>query len=324
MTQGRGGAPSPDPDLELRSRIPKQAQGLPLLDYLLQRFRYQDRSTWLTEIAAGRLLVDGHPAPPTLRLRAGAELLYRKQHREPAVSRDLRVLHRAASYAIVDKPAHLPMHSDGPFVRNTLVHMLRTGEFPQAELVHRLDRETSGVVLIACDKATRSHFERQFAQGTVEKEYLALVRGVVAEDFTIDAPIGHSSTSSITLRRSAAGDARETRPARTDFFVENRGQDRTLLRCKPHTGRTHQIRVHLEHAGFPLLGDKLYGRPDGDYLAFVQRVKAGGDARTVTTGEPDRQLLHAAALAFEDPETAQRVRFTSPLPPDMARWLPGA
>ncbi|MCC7066399.1 MAG: RluA family pseudouridine synthase [Planctomycetes bacterium] len=315
---------TPAPDLELRSRVPKQAHGLPLLDYLLQRFRYQDRTAWLREFAAGRLLLDGRPAEPMQRLRTGAELLYRKQHQEPEVSRDVRVLHRARTYAIVEKPAHLPMHSDGPFVRNTLVHILRTGEFPQAELVHRLDRETSGLLVIAHDKVSRSHFERQFAQGLVAKEYLAVVRGVVPEDFTVDAPIGHSCTSSISLRRSAAPDALQTQPARTDFAIEQRLADRTLLRCKPHTGRTHQIRVHLEHRGFPLLGDKLYGRPDADYLAFVARVKAGGDARTVASGEPDRQLLHAAALTLEDPETGQRVRFTSPLPPDVLRWLPGA
>ena len=323
MTRGGAdpGADSTHPPLILRTRIPRLAAGQPLLAYLLQRFRYLDRAGWLAEIDAGRVFVDGRLARAEQPLRAGCELAYHKPHQEPRIDRNLRIVEANANFLVVDKPAHLPMHSDGPFVRNTLVHLLRSGDYPEAELVHRLDRETSGLCVVARTAAVRRALEVQFTKGTVAKAYLAVVRGLVAADFTVDAPIGHAPDSTIALRRSAAIGAREPSPARTDFTVVARGAQHTLLRCVPHTGRTHQIRVHLEHAGFPLVGDKLYGRPDADYLAFVARVKAGGDARDVATGEPDRQLLHAAELAFDEPETGVRRVFHSPLPAAFRAWL---
>ncbi len=323
MTASPAAQPPPPghPALKLRSRITKLAHGLTLLDYLLQRFRYLNRAEWLAEISAGRLTLDGSIAKADQRLRAGSDLTFHKIQREPEVSRDLRVVHTSPGFVILEKPAHLPMHSDGPFVRNTLVHMLRSGSLPEAEIVHRLDRETSGLCVVARTKVARQLLERQFAAGSVAKAYLALVRGEVANDFRIDAPIGHSAHSSIALRRSAEPDAREPRPARTDFLIQQRQPGVTLLRCVPHSGRTHQIRVHLELAGHALLGDKLYGRPDADYLEFVTRVKNGGDAREVAAGEPHRQLLHAAELAFDDPDSGVRMHFTSALPDDFAIWL---
>ena len=323
MTPSTGDLPEPSGEdaLELRSRIPRGAQGLSLLEYLLQRFRYLDRDAWLLELRAGRLSLDGKVASAEVPVRAGAILSFRKLGREPEVSRDVRIVHASPAYLIVEKPAHLPMHADGPFVRNTLVHGLRSGSHPEALLVHRLDRETSGLCVVARTAAARASLDRQFATGGVGKAYLAVARGDVARDFTVEAPIGHSTRSSIALRRSAEADARDPRPARPEFSVLQRGSGLTLLRCVPRTGRTHQIRVHLEFAGHPLLGDKLYGSPDDDYLEFVARVKHGGDAREARPGLPNRQLLHASELSFEDPDTGSRVEFSSPPPGEFAAWL---
>jgi RluA family pseudouridine synthase len=321
---GSQATPGPDPaQLDLASRVPDAAHGTPLIDYLVARFRYHDRGEWLSAVHAGRITVDGRRVPADHLLKARSSLVYHKVHHEPAVPRELRVLYDDDALLVVDKPALLPMHADGPFVRNTLVWLARA--LPgnaQVQLVHRLDRETSGVVVLARNGAARAALERQFAGGQIEKVYLALVAGVVAADFRSDAPIGHAAGSTIALRRSAAPDARGARPAATDFAVVARGADSTLLRCTPHTGRTHQIRVHLEHAGHPVLGDKLYGRPDADYLAFVARVKAGGDARDTTSGRPSRQLLHAAELALTHPLDGSRRRFSAPLPADFDEWLP--
>ncbi len=323
MIRGPGGEPPPPSDsaLVLRSRIPKPAHGMSLLDYLLQRFRYLDRDTWLRELRDGRVQLDGAVAGPGLILRAGTELAYHKVHREPEVSRNVQTVHTAPGFVVVEKPAHLPMHSDGPFVRNTLIHLLRSGGLPEAELVHRLDRETSGLCVVARTKAARQHLERQFATAAVAKAYVAVARGQVTGPFRAAEPIGHSAHSTISLRRSAAPDARDVRAAQTDFEVVERATGATLLRCVPHTGRTHQIRVHLEHAGHAVVGDKLYGRPDADYLAFVARVKQSGDARLVDAGEPDRQLLHAAELAFDNPDGGERLQFRSPVPDEFRTWL---
>lgn len=310
-------------ELVLRSSVPGWAAGMQLPDYLAQRFRYRSRTDWLAEIAAGRILVDDVTPPAGRPLRAGQQVLYRKLHREPPVDRSVRVLLLDDHLLVVDKPAHLPCHGDGAFVRNTLVHLLRQ-RFGDVHLVHRLDRETSGALVAARSAAARASLERQFGSGAVQKSYLAIVRGNVPADFVADGPIARAQGSRIALRRAvAAGEGPSAKPAWTAFHVLRAGP-RSLLRCVPKTGRTHQIRVHLEHAGFPVFGDKLYGRPDADFLAFVARVKQGGDPREVPDGEPDRQLLHAHQLEFEHPASGQRVAVEAPPPAAMMRWAPPA
>lgn len=315
--------PRPDQDdLELRSRVPAAADGTPLLDYLLQRFRYHDRAAWLREIEAGRLTIAGCSQPANALLRAGMHLSYHRRHAEPPVDDRIGVLHDDDHILVVQKPAHLPMHADGPFVRHTLIHVLQTRlAAPGLHLVHRLDRETSGLCVLARSATARDHLRRQFAGGSVHKTYLAVARGVATADFTVDLAIGHSPTSTIALRRAAGDHTTAAKPARTSFEVLRRGANHTLLRCTPHTGRTHQIRVHLEAAGLPLLGDKLYGRPDADYLAFVARVKAGALASQTDDGSPGRQLLHAASLAFVHPGHGAPVEFHDPMPTDFEPWI---
>jgi len=311
-----------DPPLDLTSRVPPKNAGASLADYLSERFRYHSRAIWCEEVREGRVFVDGRVGRADLILAAGAVVLYRKVHPEPPIDRNIRVVHEDDAVLIVDKPAHLPMHPDGPFVRHTLIHLLRSEHArPEAKIVHRLDRETSGLVVVARTTRARQSLERQFAASAVQKSYLAVVRGVVPGDFRCDAPIGHSTHSCITLRRSAEASAANPKSSGTAFEVVERGPERTLLRCAPSTGRTHQIRVHLEHCGFPLLGDKLYGRPDADYLDFVRRMKAGGDPRDTEPGEPPRQLLHAGALAFEHPTTGEMTAFESPMPNEFQQWL---
>jgi RluA family pseudouridine synthase len=321
-------APSPDDVLVLRSRIPADAHGEALLDYLARRFPYHDRERWRRELADRRVLLAGAVAAPDARVRGGSELAYHKLHREPWVERRIDVLHDDDAVLVVDKPAHLPMHADGPFVRNTLVHLLRERcAAPALSLVHRLDRETSGVCVLARDDAARAALHAQFERGDVAKVYVAVVRGVVAHDFTVDAPIGRARRSEITLRRATGDAAEHAQPATTHFRVLAHGPAATLLRCEPRSGRTHQIRVHLESAGHPVLGDKLYGEPDAHYLAFVRAVKRTGDAREVAGHGPDRHLLHASELTVQHPRTGATVHWTAPVPPEFERWLreaPGA
>ncbi len=320
----RMGEPSPRPDLELRSRVPALGAGVALIDYLLRRFRYHDRAAWLREIADGRLTLDGRVLAADERLRAGTRLTYRRTHIEPAVDDRVVVVHDDDAVLVVQKPAHLPMHADGPFIRHTMIHLLQTRlAAPSLQLVHRLDRETSGLCVLARTAAARDHLRRQFLAGSVAKAYLAVVRGIASDNFTLDLAIGHAPDSSISLRRLAGERAVAAKPARTDFEVLRRGERHSLLRCLPHTGRTHQIRVHLEAAGLPVLGDKLYGCPDADYLAFVARVKAGGSAMHTGDDSPGRQLLHAAELAFDHPTTGVRMALTDPMPAEFDMWLAG-
>ncbi|MCB9878477.1 MAG: RluA family pseudouridine synthase [Planctomycetes bacterium] len=311
--------------LVLTCRIPADARGKQLIDYLAARFRYHDVAGWRRELAAGRLLLGDKPARGDEQLRTGMRLSYRKQHREPPVDDRFTVLHRDAALVAVDKPAHLPVHADGPFQRHTLIALLRERlDDPELQLPHRLDRETSGVCLVARDKTVQAAIQAQFAAGTVHKVYLAVVDGHVEAPFVADQPIGLSPDSEVKIRRSAAPDATATRPARTRFTPLRRGPRRSLVQCEPETGRTHQIRVHLEAFGHPVLGDKLYGRADADYLAFVHRSKAGHDVRLGDPTRPDlphRQLLHAWRISLQHPTTGEQVTYEAPLPEEFERWL---
>jgi len=305
----------PPPPLILRSRVPGNAGGGSLLDYLAARFPYHTREQWSDEILAGRIRVDGSVPAAEQRLRAGAEVAYTRSHAEPFVDDRIGLLHEDDDLLVVDKPAHLPMHADGPFVRATLVNLLRTQRRePGLSLVHRLDRETSGVCVLPRTAAARAHLHTEFAARAVVKRYFAVVHGRVAGDFRCDSPIGRARDSSVAVRRAVGAAAVAPEPATTDFVVVEHGQDVTLLRCEPRTGRTHQIRVHLESAGHAIVGDKLYGRTDAEFVAFVRAVKQSGDVRTTVGSGPDRQLLHASSLGFVHPRTHAMVTFESPLP----------
>ena len=294
-----------------------------LLDYLAQRFRYHDARGWTAVIAAGHVEVEGRRARAETHVHAGNVVTYHKLHQEPFAVLDVRVLHEDADLLALDKPAHLPMHADGPFVRNTLVQVMRQRfDTPELSLVHRLDRETSGVCVVARTATARTELQRQFLAGSVRKVYHAIVRGHVAAPFTVALPIGRSTESCIQLRRAAGAAAANPQDAHTAFWPEAHGDRVTLLRCEPTTGRTHQIRVHLEANGTPIVGDKLYGRPDADYLAFVARVKANGDARVVPAGEVDRHLLHASELVLRHPRTGATATYRAPLPACMQTLVP--
>jgi RluA family pseudouridine synthase len=175
-------------------------------------------------------------------------------------------------------------------------------------LAHRLDRETSGLLLIAEDRPSASHFSKAFMQGQVGKQYLAMVQGAPADDAgKIDLPIGEASGSQIYTKRAAG----VGQPAVTEWRVERRYADHSLLRLFPQTGRRHQLRVHLAAIGHPILGDLLYGRPESAYLELVR----GEGDRRLRDGGPLRQLLHSAGLEFTDP-AGRRIVLTSPAPAD--------
>jgi RluA family pseudouridine synthase len=293
-----------------------------LVDYLARRFPYLTAQDWAEEVRQGRISLGDAPITPTTQVRRGNALAWIRTRPEPEVDRQISVLHADSDLVVVDKPAHLPCHADGPFQRNTLVWLLRQ-QFGALQLVHRLDRETSGVLVATRSERARAALDTQFRLGLVQKQYLAIVRGCVQHDFAADEAIGRHRNAKVALRRTASVDhAIDTQSARTEFTVLRRSADRTLLRCIPKSGRTHQIRVHLEAHGHPILGDKLYGRSDEDYLRFVEHVKQGGSARWSVDDGPDRQLLHAESVSFAHPVTGSLVRYEREMPDAMRLFSP--
>lgn len=289
--------------------------------YLAGRFTYRSRTGWARMIEAERILVNGRPCRSSRVVRIGDRVDYvPRREPEPAVTTVVPRLHEDPFLLAVNKPPNLPVHPSGRHFRNTLLCILleergETLDEPGIRIVHRLDRETSGVVLFGKTRVAAAFLARQFERHRVEKEYLLLVHGIPAEDrFTVDASLGQAPASRV---RKAVGvvPRGEGRTARTDFTVIARGPEHALLLAQPRTGRLHQIRVHARHAGFPVVGDKLYGLDEKLFLKLAagEAFSAFDHARLLL----DRQCLHAWRLRLEHPGTREPFQFAAPLPADM-------
>jgi 23S rRNA pseudouridine1911/1915/1917 synthase len=234
----------------------------------------------------------------------------------------LSILYEDESVLAVDKPANLAVHPSGRHLTDTLiqrVHARYTSERKLAvplRLCHRLDRETSGVVLVA--KGERSHraLSKQFERREVEKEYLAIVRGIPAEDEgMVDLPLGSALAGRVHLKMVVREDGA---PSRTEWTVVERQGKFALVSCRPLTGRQHQIRVHLASIGHPIVGDKLYGEDDELFLRGARQELRADDLRVL---DLPRHALHSHRLGWRDPTSGARREATSPLPADLRDFL---
>jgi 23S rRNA pseudouridine1911/1915/1917 synthase len=299
--------------------VEADAEGVRLDVFLARRLPALSRARIQAVIAGAGASVDGRAARPSQRLKAGAAVsvvLPDPVPAEPAPEDiPLRVLHEDAHLLIVDKPAGLVVHPgagapSGTLV-NALLHRVRdlsgVGGVLRPGIVHRLDKGTSGLIVVAKDDATHRALARQFAQRSVRKEYQAVVLGVPAPaQGEIDRPIGRDPVH----RRRMAVDAPRSRTARTSYATRERLDGAALLDVRIHTGRTHQIRVHLASIGHPVAGDELYG---GRRPPSSRRPQAREALLALA-----RPALHAARLEFEHPASGEPIRAHSPLPPDLA------
>jgi 23S rRNA pseudouridine1911/1915/1917 synthase len=241
---------------------------------------------------------------------------------EADASVEVAVVYADPAVIVVDKPAGLVVHPGHGNLGGTMVQGLLarfpdlaglSGDAPERPgIVHRLDKGTSGLLVVARTTAARDDLAAQLAHRSVKREYLALVLGHLESDAgLIDAPLGRSDIDPSRIRVQSGG-----RAARTRYMVEARFDQpvaTSLVRCRLETGRTHQIRVHLSTIGHPVAGDDRYGgrRPPAwspDFAVFLP---------------PGRPFLHAAALGFVHPDSGEEMYFTSPLPADLTRFLTG-
>ena len=237
---------------------------------------------------------------------------------------ELVVLFEDEAVLAVEKPANLAVHPSGRHLSDTLIqrvharygqgHELERGGAPR--LCHRLDRETSGIVLVGKHPEAHANVMGQFERREVEKEYLAIVRGSPeGEGGAIDFPIGSSLASAVELKMSVLA---EGLPSLTEWRVLERHPGCTLVACSPYTGRQHQIRVHLAAIGHPVVGDKLYGDDEELFQKGLDGTLSRADLRAL--GMP-RQALHNHRVVFRSPASGETVEVTSALPADMAEYL---
>lgn len=308
----------------LTFRVPAELEGQRLDRFLSWRIPRLTRERARAIIEACAAHPDGRRRAPFERLRAGeVVLLVRERFVEPEAPRTFEVLYEDEAMMVLDKPAGLPVHPSATFHKNTLTTVLGERYGASApHIAHRLDKETSGVVVCGRPGPDEVALKKQFELRTVEKTYLAVVRGVMAQDEgVIDRPLGRrvkkDVPSDITSVEHLMIEVRDDgQPARTRWQAKERGPDRTLVELWPETGRQHQLRVHLASIGHPILGDKLYG-PEGENV-FLEMIDGGGltDAMRDRLGH-HRHALHAASLTLAHPRTGERLTFSAPLPADM-------
>lgn len=292
--------------------------------YLCAKIRRLSRAKAQEIIKAGQL--SDRPLKPSTPVAPGMVLtMVRHREPEPDTPKVLPVVYRDDALLVVDKPAGLPMHPTARYFTGTLVALARAlakaGEKPDP--AHRLDRETSGLVVCGTKPEWTRALKLGFAAGRMKKAYLAVTEGAPEEDrFEVDLPL---SVGGETVRIRVVGDREHGKPATTRFEVLERheiaGEEFALVRCEPLTGRQHQIRAHLSAKGFPVVGDKIYGKDERIFVRFTERALTDEDWKALRLA---RHALHAAEIEFPHPRDRRTMRLKVALPEDLREFLAGA
>ncbi|MCF7853271.1 MAG: RluA family pseudouridine synthase [Candidatus Pacebacteria bacterium] len=299
-------------------------QGTRVIDLLTRRFTYHSRQEWLQLIREDCVKVNGEAADSTQALVAGDRLAYLPRTiAEPPVIERYDILYEDESLLVIDKPGNLPCHPAGRFFEHTLWALLRRDQGKETiRFVHRLDRETSGLVLVAQSAAAARNLGAQFEKGEVEKIYWVLVEGTFPNELCIEGNLIRDPGSAVRKKRTVAphkpGREAAESYAWTDFRrLESLGP-LSLVEAKPRTGRFHQIRASLCAQGFPVVGDKLYGVDESMFIRFIEGSLSADDR---TRLRMPRQALHARELRFRHPRTGETMHFEAPMPEDMKAGL---
>ncbi|WP_424681371.1 23S rRNA pseudouridine(1911/1915/1917) synthase RluD [Frateuria sp. YIM B11624] len=298
------------------AQVPLSAAGRRFDQALAEMFPDYSRSRLAGWIKAGAVTLDGAVAPPRQLLRGGeqvrleAELANEVESAPEAI--DLAIVHEDAHLLVLDKPAGLVVHPGAGNPAGTLLNALlhhdpKLAELPRAGIVHRLDKDTSGLMVVAKSLAAHTALVEMLSRHAVERQYEAVVLGTLVAGGTVDAPIGRHMGDRL---RQAVRDEEDGKHAVTHYRLRERFRAHSLIQCNLETGRTHQIRVHMAHIHHPLVGDPLYGGslrlPKGATPELVAALRGFR-----------RQALHAERLAFEHPVTGEAMAFEAKRPEDL-------
>jgi 23S rRNA pseudouridine1911/1915/1917 synthase len=297
----------------LPRRVPVDCAGLRIDQALAKMFPEFSRSRLSLWLRDGRIRVDARSIKPDQKVWGGEAVEFDaapEAFDAPAQAEAiaLKIVYEDDAVLVIDKPAGLVVHPGsgnrtGTLMNALLHHAPALSQVPRAGIVHRLDKDTSGLLVVARTLEAQTALVRQMQARTVERIYLALAHGAVVRDGSVEAPVGRDPRHRTRMAVVAGG-----RHALTRYRVITRFAQATLLECSLATGRTHQIRVHLHSIGHPLVGDPVY-----------RSRRVGG-----VSGAParfPRQALHAAQLSFDHPVTGRRRTFKSALPADMQALL---
>lgn len=304
-------------DIVLTAKVPSELGGQRLDQIAAQLFTDYSRSRLTLWIKEGKLTVDGKVLKPRDTVFSGAVLDLNAQQESQgdwvAQNIKLNVVYEDDALLVINKPAGLVVHPaaghhEGTLLNALLYHAPELQNVPRAGIVHRLDKDTTGLMVVAKTLEAQTKLVEQLQARTVSRIYEAIVNGVVTSGGTVDAPISRHG-----VQRQKMAVVSDGKKAVTHYRVLERFRAYTHVRVQLETGRTHQIRVHMAHINFPLLGDPVYGRrfriPPATNPTLIQSLK-----------DFPRQALHARFLELEHPVTGKKIRWESELPEDMV-WM---
>jgi 23S rRNA pseudouridine1911/1915/1917 synthase len=296
--------------------VPLSAAGRRFDQALAEMFPDYSRSRLTAWIKAGAITLDGAQAAPRYLLRGGERVRLDAELEAEVTSAPediaLDIVHEDEHLLVMNKPAGLVVHPGagnpaGTMLNALLHHDAKLAELPRGGIVHRLDKDTSGLMVVAKTLPTHTALVDMLSRHAVERQYEAVILGTLIAGGTVDAPIGRHMSDRL---RQAVRDEEDGKHAVTHYRLRERFRAHTLIQCNLETGRTHQIRVHLAHIGHPLVGDPLYG-------GGLRLPKGASEELVATLRGFRRQALHAEVLAFEHPADGQPMQFKAARPADL-------
>jgi 23S rRNA pseudouridine1911/1915/1917 synthase len=288
--------------------VPPELGGMRFDQALARLFPQYSRNRLQAWLKSGHIRVEGGVSLESKDLVAGGERVVLVPPPPPqdvpqAQRMPLKIVHEDAALMVIDKPVGLVVHPgagqpDGTLLNALLAHAPSLAGVPRAGIVHRLDKDTSGLLVVAKTVIAQASLVKQLAERSMRRVYLAVVQGDPPASGTIDAPVGRDVRARVRMAVTHRG-----KEARTSYRVLERFGSAALVECRLETGRTHQIRVHFQHIRHPLVGDTVYRRGTRHRVDFP------------------RQALHATELSLRHPQSGKQMTWHSPLPPDMKRLL---
>ncbi len=306
----------------LGKSITEEQVGERLDAFLAKHFPFLSRAGWQKRLDEDMILINGLGVRAAYKLKLQDQIAYyHPPSIEPAIAQDLELRWRDKHIMAVEKPAHIPMHENGAFFNNTFTKLLQRLHGKAWYPIHRLDKETSGLVLCADQSQLRAILADNLKHGRIKKQYLALVHGVPDWQTQLcEAPIGDLVESRIRIKKwvSASGLSAKTRFTVLKSSGAPGSQGRSLILAEPLTGRTNQIRIHLAYLGHHIVGDKLYHPDEKVFLLYAEENQS--ELAGQLAGH-SRLCLHAHRLTFQDPLSGTWCLVESPMPDDFANLL---
>lgn len=279
--------------------VKKKYEGLSIIEFFSKAVPRSTPEIWIDKITSNSLTVNGKDIEVDYRVKAGDLTIHQsKPKTEPHINTTIDLIYNDNEIIVLAKPSPLPVHASGRFSRNTLIHILALA-FPDEDLklLHRIDANTTGVIVVAKNKIAANFIQQQFENKTVKKVYIALVEGIVKNDYLdLKQSIGTEVLVGGARKIDESG-----KVSHTEVEILERRDNETLLKVTPHTGRTNQIRLHLAELGHPIVGD--IGHKDKAYFE-----------KKPFTYPNDSLFLHAHQITIMHPSTKEEITFIAPIP----------